>query len=78
MIRFHTPFDGKRYVGDKGKMTFHDSYYESRHNPHGGCQIDRIPPEDVVTFKPDSPAAAIEQGFAPCQECLWIEHGLHE
>ena len=78
MIRFHTPFDGKRFIGDKKRMIFHDSRYESGPARLGGCQIEHIAPEDVRTFDPDSPAEAIEQGFAPCPECLWIEQGLHE
>jgi hypothetical protein len=80
MIRFHTPFDGKRFIGDKKKMVFHDSLHESIQDKAGGCQIDRIAPEQVVTFDPDSPAEAILQGLAPCLECLWIEpHALeHE
>ena len=78
MIRFHSPFNGKRFIGDKKKMVFHDSQYESIPAAAGSCQIDRIAPEDVVLFDPDSPAEAIMQGFAPCLECLWTESGLHE
>jgi hypothetical protein len=73
MIRFHTPFDGKRFIGDKKKMIFHDSLHESIQDKAGGCQIDRIAPEEVVAFCPDSLAEAIMQGFAPCLECLWTE-----
>ena len=78
MIRFHTPFDGKRLVGDKGKMIFHDSHYESGPTPSGGCRIDRIRPEDVASFDPDSVSTAFEQGFAPCPMCLRIERVIRE
>lgn len=75
MIRFHSPFDGKRFIGDKRKMIFHDSQYESRPGRTGGCQIDRIAREDVVKFETDSPAEALLQGFSPCLECLGTEEG---
>ena len=78
MLRFHTPFDGKRFIGDKKKMVFHDSQYEAIPAAAGTCQIDRIAPENVVLFDPDSPAEAIMQGFTPCLECLWTESELHE
>ncbi len=78
MLRFHSPFDGKRFIGDKKKMVFHDSQHESFPGNIGGCQIDRIAPEDVVAFDPDSPAEAIIQGFAPCMECLWTNSGHPE
>jgi hypothetical protein len=42
MLRFHSPFEGKRLTGDRKKMIFHDSHYESRPGPLSGCQIDRI------------------------------------
>jgi hypothetical protein len=75
MIRFHSPFDGKRLIGDKKKMIFHDSQYESMPGRTGGCQIDRIAHEDVLKFDTDSPAEALLQGFSPCLECLWTEDG---
>jgi hypothetical protein len=75
MMRFHSPFDGKRFIGDRKKMIFHDSHHESIPGLVGGCQIDRIAWEDVVKFDPDSPAEAILRGFAPCLECLWTEEG---
>jgi hypothetical protein len=78
MIRLHTPFNGKRLVGDKGKMIFHDSLYESWPAPREGCQIDRIRLEDVVTFDPDNVITAIKRGFAPCPKCLWIERVIIE
>jgi hypothetical protein len=78
MIRFHSPFDGKRFIGDKKKMVFHDSQHESMPGRVGGCQIDRIAREDVVKFDPDSPAEAILQGFRPCLECLWTEEACHK
>jgi hypothetical protein len=78
MIRYHSPFDGKRFIGDKKRMAFHDSLYESAPGRAGGCRIDRIARDDVVKFDPDSAAEAILRGFAPCLECLSTEEGLHE
>jgi len=78
MVRFHTPFNGKRFIGDKKRMIFHDSFYEAISAKRDGCQIDELAPEDVLTFNPDSPAKAIEQGLAPCPECLWIERVINE
>jgi hypothetical protein len=52
VLRFHSPFDRKRLIGDKKKMAFHDSLYESMPGKIGGCEIDRIPREDVVIFDP--------------------------
>lgn len=71
MIRFHTPFDGKRFIGDKKRKIFHDSFHEA--GPlfkWGGCQIERIALVDVATFNLDTPAEAIGQGYVPCQECM--------
>jgi len=78
MIRFHSPFDGKRLIGDRKKMIFHDSQYESMPGRTGGCQIDRIAREDVVKFETDSPAEALLQGFSPCLECLCPEEGARK
>ena len=78
MIRYHAPFDGKRFIGDKSKMIFHDSCYESGPARVGGCRIDHIATKDVKTFDPDGISTAIEEGFAPCPECLRTGQGLHE
>lgn len=78
MKRFHSPFDGKRFIGDKKRMVFHDSLHESMPGRAGGCRIDRIALEDVVKFDPDSPAEAILRGFTPCLECLWTEESLRK
>jgi len=78
MIRYHTPFDGKRFIGDKKRMIFHDSFFESGPARVGGCQIDHIAREDVRIFDPDSISTAIEEGFEPCRTCLWTCDALHE
>lgn len=77
MFRYHSPFDGKRFIGDKKRMVFHDSLHESAPRRAGGCQIDQIAREDVFLFHPDSQAEAILQGFTPCLECLSAEENLH-
>ncbi len=78
MKRFHPPFDGKRIIGDYQKMIFHDTFLESCAAEPNGCQVDDIPPEDVMTFESDSIIEAIEKGFARCPKCLLIEQELHE
>jgi len=69
MLRFHTPFDGKRYIGDHRLKIFHDCVYESSPFVAGSCGIDRIPAEEVRTFKPDSNSEARRRGFVHCPHC---------
>ena len=78
MRRFHSPFNGKRFIGDKAKKIFHDLFYESFAAEPDGCRIDDILPKDVRTFKSDSIIEAMEKGFAHCPRCLLIEQALHE
>jgi len=73
MIRFHTPFDGKRFVGDKKRRIYHDSVFEVVMPRSRGCSIDGLLPEDVQTFDADSAVGALEQGFSPCPCCLQAE-----
>jgi hypothetical protein len=73
MLRFHTPFDGKRFVGDNRLKIFHDSIYETALIAPGGCRIDQIPAEEVRTFEPDTPGRAAQRGFVQCPCCLHIQ-----
>jgi len=70
VIRFQTPFDGKRFIGDKKRHIFHDSIFEVVLPGSKGCSIDDLPLADVQTFDPDSAARALERGFSPCPCCL--------
>ncbi len=78
MLRFHTPFDGKRYIGDNRLKIFHDSVHETASATPGGCQIDLIPSEEVRTFKPDTIGGAERRGFVHCPCCLQIDENFHE
>jgi hypothetical protein len=71
MLRFHTPFDGKRFIGDRKKMVFHDSLHESTPGREGGCQIDRIASEDG-RFLSRQPRRS-DNARLRCGECLWTE-----
>jgi hypothetical protein len=69
MIRFHAPFDGKRYIGDNRLKIFHDCLYETSQYVSGGCAIERIPVEEVRTFEPDTLGEAWRRGFVHCPHC---------
>jgi hypothetical protein len=75
MLRYHAPFDGKRYVGDNRLKIFHDSIYETA---PGGCRIDHIPAEEVRTFEPDTVGGAARRGFVPCPCCRRIDKDRSE
>jgi len=70
MLRFHAPFDGKRYIGDNRLRIFHDCAYEAVSTGPDGCGIDRIPDEEVRTFEPDTMSGAVLWGFVHCPYCL--------
>ena len=78
MLRFHAPFDGKRYIGDNRLKIFHDSLYETSSFVSSGCAIERIPPEEVRTFTPDTSGEAWRRGFVHCPFCLPDEKLIHE
>jgi hypothetical protein len=69
MIRFHAPFDGKRYIGDNRLKIFHDSLFEPSPYVSGGCAIERIPAEEIRTFDPDTIGEAWRRGFVQCCYC---------
>ena len=70
MHRFHSPFDGKRYIGDNRTGIFHDSQYEAIPASSEGCQIDDIPAEEVRTFESDTVSEALLRGYIRCPCCL--------
>jgi hypothetical protein len=70
MLRFHSPFKGKRYIGDNRLKIFHDSLYEVPQTHSGGCMIDKIPSEEVRTFEPDTLGQAVLWDFVHCPFCL--------
>jgi len=78
MLRFHAPFDGKRYIGDNRLKIFHDSLYETSPYVSSGCAIDRIPTEEVRTFEPDSNGEAWRRGFVHCPHCNQDEKNIHK
>lgn len=78
MTRFHSPFDGKRFIGDNRLKIFHDSVYEAPLMISGGCGIDRIPAEEVRIFSPDTAGEAKRRGFVPCPHCRHGEEHAHE
>ena len=69
MLRFHAPFDGKRFIGDNRLKVFHDCVYESSPFVASRCGIERIPAEEVRTFDPDSAGEAYRRGFVHCPYC---------
>jgi hypothetical protein len=78
MLRFHSPFDGKRFIGDDRLKIFHDSMNETGPIRFGGCGIDRIPAGEVRTFDPDSSSEAWRAGFVQCPHCKEHHAPLHE
>jgi len=78
MLRFHTPFHGKRYIGDNRLKICHDSFYEAAPTAPGGCRIDQIPAEEVRTFEPDTIGGAAQWGFVQCPCCLHIAKESHD
>ena len=78
MVRFHSPSDGKRFIGDKKTKVFHNSFFKARTDGTGSCRIDDLLPENIQEFDPDSPSEAIVRGFTPCPKCLWTSKGSHQ
>jgi len=78
MLRFHSPFDGRRFIGDNRLKIFHDSVYEAPVRASSGCGIDRIPAEEIRIFAPDTAGEAKKRGFVPCPCCGHIDRHLHE
>jgi len=68
MRRNKTPFNGKRYVGDKRQLVVHDLDHEDR--DIRGCCIDSIAISEVVTFEPDILHEAYRQGYEFCRNCI--------
>lgn len=69
MRRFHWPFNGRRYIGNKNTMEVHDL-----DNEQIACQIDDIDPQYIVTFGPDSLETAHDEGFDNCVHCIGKPH----
>lgn len=65
MRRYRSPFNGKRYIGNKNTMEVHDL-----DNEKAACQIDEIKTEHIVTFTPDTLSTAHSQGFDNCAHCI--------
>ena len=63
--RYRSPFNAKRYIGNKRKNEVHDLDYENRN-----CQIDEIKTKHIVTFVPDSLEQVHLQGFNNCDYCI--------
>ena len=78
MLRFHSPFSGKRFIGDYRLRIFHDSAHELCSDSPESCRIDHIPAEEIRTFKPDTAAEAWRQGFVQCPYCRVEEDSVHE
>ena len=68
MLRVHSPFYGKRFIGDTSKNIVHDLLFEKKHT--GDCLIDEIKTIHIKTFSPDKLEQAQEEGFKPCERCL--------
>ena len=78
MLRFHSPFDGKRFIGDSKLKIFHDSLKEAPTIGANGCRIDEISAAEVRTFEPDAAFEAWSRGFVQCPYCRHAEERLHE
>lgn len=66
--RYQSPFNGKRFIGNKNDNKVHD--LDNEDTDPNACQIDEIKDEHVVTFSPDELGEAIDQGFTKCSYCL--------
>jgi hypothetical protein len=66
--RSEPPFNGRRYIGDKGQQLVHDLEREAR--DVRGCRISDIELSDVVTFEPDTLREAYRRGFDYCPRCI--------
>ena len=78
MLRFHSPFNGKRFIGDNRLKIFHDSLYETPSSEFGGCRIDHIPAEEVRTFDPDTIGEAERRRLVHCPCCRHNDRSLNE
>jgi hypothetical protein len=78
MLRLHSPFEGKRYIGDNRLRVYHDAVHELRSENPDSCRIDHIPEEEIRTFSPDTAAEARRCGFVQCPYCRLAETKAHE
>ena len=70
MIRYYTPFNGKRFIGDTGQTIVHDLLFEKKYLDKNGCKIDDIETNQIRTFDPDRLEQATKEGYKPCKYCL--------
>ena len=78
VLRFHSPFDGKRFIGDYRLRIFHDSRHEDCSDDRESCRLDHIPVEEIRTFNPDTAAEAWRRGFVQCPYCRAAEQSAYE
>lgn len=78
MLRFHPPFEGKRFIGDNRLRVFHDSVHEDCSEDPKSCRVEQIPWEEIRTFSPDTAAEARRRGFVQCPYCRGEEKSAHE
>lgn len=75
MIRAHSPFNGRRIIGDTSKNIVHDLLSEQTGKvTTKSCGIDEIKTKYIVKFDPDEVDTAIKKGFKPCPICLWTHY----
>jgi len=65
MRRHHSPFNGKKYIGNTSTHEVHDL-----DNEEIGCRINLIKDEHVKTFMPDSKSKAKRENFHSCMHCM--------
>lgn len=63
--RQRSPFNGKRFIGNKNNNEVHDLDKEK-----AACQIDEIKTDHIKTFIPDTHSQAKNEGFDNCAKCL--------
>lgn len=63
--RTQSPFNGKRFIGNKNHNEVHDL-----DNEKTTCEINKITLSHVVTFTPDTHAAAKALKFDNCAHCI--------
>jgi hypothetical protein len=63
--RNYSPFNGKRFIGNKNTMEVHDLDNEKL-----SCRINEIKHEHVVTFYPDAHSTAKSNGYDNCAHCI--------
>ncbi len=65
-VRTNTPFNSNRFIGNKIEKVIHDCYLERI----AFCKIDKILPEHIITFKPDTLEQAHQEGYKNCRYCI--------